>query len=435
MMKVLIIGGGLIGISTAYALNQLGFSVRVVERRPGPGLETSFANGALLHPSLPEPWNSPGCWRTLARSLVRKDSAMKLRLSAVPGLARWGLRFLSYANPGDFHRSTLSNFHLAQYSLTRMHELREVTGIEYGRITCGTLRIFRTQTALESALRTLTPLANRGLEYRVLNREDVLALEPALEPIGKNLAGGIHYYADEGGDAYQYCLSLARYAESHGVNIRYGATFSGFEMSSDRVVAAICNGERITADHYVVAAASYTAPLLRGVGVNVPVAPAKGYSITFDNTVPRTTLATPVIDDELHAAVVPLPNAVRVVGTAEFAGFDLTLSQERIQNLLNLLSAILPDAQFDFASARPWCGLRPMSADGVAIIGPTPLKNVSLNTGHGHLGWTTALGSAYLLADLLAGKSPELDPTHYDLTRFKHRAPPPQVPGQSPAPT
>src|SRR5690606_29785810 len=193
------------------------------------------------------------------------------------------------------------------------------------------------------------------------------------------------------------------------------------EVRSNRVSAVPTEGERFVAERIVVAAGSYSTPLLRTVGVRLPVRPAKGYSITFDPPEREPALRIPVIDDELHAAVVPIDRVLRVAGTAEFAGYDLTMRPERVRNLISLLQNVLPQAQIDPASGRPWCGLRPMSADGVPIIGATPVPNLFMSTGHGHLGWTLAAGSAELLCDLVSGKSPQIDPTPFGLDRFQGR--------------
>jgi D-amino-acid dehydrogenase len=417
-MKVLIIGSGLIGLTTAWFLRRNGHEVAVIDRAEGPGQETSFANGALLTPSMAEPWNAPGCWRVLLGSLGRSDAAMQLRLRALPAMAGWGLRFLSNSRAAIFERNTVSNSRLALYALEVLQSLRQQTAIEYGRTARGSLKIFRDQASLDLASEALARTSAKGADFRTLSNRETAELEPALAPIADQLAGAIHYGADETGDAYRFCVALAEHAKQQGVDFRFGTEVTSLEVRSGRITAVIAGSERFEADRYVVAAGSYSTPLLRRVGVNLPVRPAKGYSVTFDDHQDRPSLGIPVIDDHWHAAVVPLAGAIRVAGTAEFAGFDLTLSQARIQNLLKLLREVLPRARIDLGTARPWCGLRPMSVDGVPIIGPTPISNLFVNTGHGHLGWTMAAGSGQLLADLVSGNVPSIDPAPYALTRF-----------------
>jgi D-amino-acid dehydrogenase len=415
-MKVTVIGAGLIGISTAYFLRLRGHDVTVIEREKGPGLQTSFANGALVTPSMPEPWNAPGCWRVLLGSLGRSDAPLRLRMDAIPGLTGWGIQFLRNSSPGRYQESCLRNLRLALFSLNVLQDLRRQTGIEYDCTARGSLRLFRNEETLHDALRAADPLLAEGLRLRRLSRAETIALEPALAPIGAQLAGAIHYAADETGDAHRFCNVLAEHATQRGVNFSFGTSVSRLELGSGHIAAVQTDKGRLVTEQYVVAAGSYSTPLLRPLGLHVPVRPAKGYSVTFDG--PRSALSIPIVDDGMHAVLVPVGNATRVAGTAEFAGFDLRLRPERIRNLTNLAQKILPHAGLDPATARPWCGLRPLSADGVPIIGPTPISNLWVNTGHGALGWTMAAGSGQLLAELLSRDTPSVDPEPYGLARF-----------------
>jgi D-amino-acid dehydrogenase len=417
-MKIIIIGSGLIGVSTAYFLRRYGHDVAVLDRQTSAGQETSFANGALLTPSMAEPWNSPGSWRVLMASLGRKDAPMQLRMRALPSLARWGVSFLRNSNANRYEVNAHRNLCLALYSLRAMEIVRQQVPIEYGRSARGTLRIFRDPRALDCALAWATRPSAQGLKCRALSSDATVALEPALAPIAGSLAGGIHYPGDESGDAYKFCVALAEHARHQGVQFRYGTAVSSLEVRAGRLIGVMHGRECLTADRYVVAAGSYSTALLRSVGIHLPVQPVKGYSITFDIREQRESLCTPIVDDDLHAAVVPLSGAIRVAGTAEFAGFNRTLNSDRVRNLANLVRRVLPQAPLDPTVARPWCGLRPTSADGVPIIGPTPIENLLINTGHGHLGWTMAAGSGQLLADLMSGEPVSIDPASYALERF-----------------
>ena len=418
-MKIVIIGSGLIGLTCAYVLRRQGHEITVIDRAKGAGLETSFANGSLLTPSMSDPWNAPGCWRILLGSLGNSNSALQLRLRALPSLAGWGVTFLRNSRPAAFERNTRSNLRLCLYSLNVLQSLRQNTGIEYGRSARGSLKIFRDQVSLDRASAAAISLQSDGLSFRRLSRNETIEFEPALAPISSALAGGIYYDIDETGDAYRFCAALAEHTRQHGVEFRFRTEVTALEMRSGAVTAVVCGRERFIADRYIVAAASYSAPLLRRVGVHLPVQPAKGYSVTFDDRQGKPSLSIPVVDDSLHAVIVPLQGAIRVAGTAEFAGFDRTLNQNRIRNLRKLVQDVLPRGTFDPETANPWCGLRAMSADGVPIIGPTPVSNLLVNSGHGHLGWTMAAGSAQLLADLISGDSPPIDPAPYALERFR----------------
>ncbi|MBV8497215.1 MAG: D-amino acid dehydrogenase [Gammaproteobacteria bacterium] len=417
-MKVIVIGSGLIGLTSAYYLRRRGHEVLVLDRQEGPGRETSFANGSLLTPGLPEPWNAPGCWRDLVSSIGRADAPLKLRLAALPTLARWGVAFLRSSRAAEFERNTLKNFLLAAYSLRVMRSLREETGIEFGRIARGTLKIFRDAGALEGALAASGQLRPHGLVFVELSAAQAVELEPALAPLERKLAGAIHYPDDETGDAYRFCLALAERARAEGVEFRFGTRVTALEVRAGAWAAVLTPAERLTADRCLVAAGSYSTPLLERVGVGLPVRPAKGYSVTFDPSPAAPALRMALLDDHFHAAVVPVGSGIRAAGTAEFAGYDLTLRPERLANLIALLRAVLPEAHFDPAKGRGWCGLRPMSSDGVPIIGATPVANLFVNTGHGPLGWTMAAGSGQLLADLMCGSASGIDPAPYSLARF-----------------
>lgn len=417
-MKALIIGSGLIGTTSAYLLARRGWEVTVLDRQEGPGEETSFANGSLLTPSMAEPWNAPGSWRVLLKSLGRSDSPLQLRFKSLPGLAGWGTGFLRNATPERYKRNTVRNLKLALHSLEVLARVREETGIEYGAAFRGSLRVIRHAAALERALAWAEELRAEGLTFRRLTGDEIVRMEPALAPIGRQLAGGIHYPADEIGNAYGFCVGLTEHARRSGVEFRFRTPVTRIEVRQGKVAAVLSGESRFTADCYVVAAGSYSPLLLKQIGLEVPVKPAKGYSLTFASPPLDPPFRLPVADDDFHAVVVPLENVIRVAGTAEFTGYDLTLPEARIQNLVTLVRQVLPEGKFERAQAKPWCGLRPMSVDGVPIIGPTPIGNLWINTGHGPLGWTMATGSAQLLTDLLTGGSPRVDPDAYGLARF-----------------
>ena len=295
---------------------------------------------------------------------------------------------------------------------------RSTVALDYGRATPGTLRLFRKQESLRQATAAAKRLATEGVSFRALSQAEVVELEPALQPIADRLCGALHYSTDETGDAYRFCVALAQEAQRLGVDFRFGTTVTSLELRSGRMEAVVSENERFSGDCYVMAAGSYSPLLPRQAGVQIPVHPAKGYSITIDNGAGHIQLKTPVVDDDWHAAVVPLPSVIRVAGTAEFTGYDRSIAPERVDNLIKLFREVLPSTPLDPTKIKSWCGLRPMSADGVPIIGPTPIPNLLLNTGHGHLGWTMAAGSAHLLMELISGNKPAIDPAPYLLKRF-----------------
>lgn len=420
-MRIAIIGAGLAGLSAAHALLAGGASrITVFERREGPGLETSFANGAMLHPSTVEPWNAPGVLWDLLRDLGNEDATALLRLRALPSLlgwdGGWGLRFLRHSAPRHYLDHTRANLRLARYSASLMAGLR-AQGIEDQGHANGSLMVFRDPGALEAAQAWAWQLADDGRRHERLSAAEVVDREPALAPMAGDLAGALFNVDDQRGDAYRHCQSLAAQLVRRGVEIRYDTPVQRLASRKDRVVGVVDDqGDLENADAVVLAAASHSPALARPCGLDIPIRPAKGYSLTL-RPPPGTALPRiGVMDAQLHVAVVPVgEDRLRIAGTAEFTGHDLTVNPRRIANLERMIARVYPEvlAATPAVDRTPWTGLRPMVHDGLPLIGPTRVPGLYLNTGHGHLGWTQAAGSGRLLADLMAGRPTEIDATRY----------------------
>lgn len=419
MAQTIVIGAGLLGLTSAYYLLERGHAVTVLERRDGPGLETSFANAGMLTPSMADPWNAPGVHRNLLKWLGRDDAPMLLRWRALPSLAAWGLQFLRHSTPARFHANLRANHALARYSLAAIGELRAREHIEYDASTAGTMKVFRDARALEHSAAISAVLAADGLRCRRLDATGVVRAEPQLAAVAADIAGGLLYPDDESGDAHRFCSALAALLQRRGAVLRYGDEVCGLLLRSGRIGGVRLRDGVVSAEHVVVAAGSHSPDLLRDSGVRLPVKPVKGYSLTLA-TQGVELPGMPVVDDALHAAVTPLGNRLRIAGTAEFAGFDRSIAPGRTANLLDLFARIYPRLSAGVASQRfeAWAGLRPVSPDGVPAIGATRLPGLYLNTGHGHLGWTMAAGSGKLLADLLTGNRADVDPAPYNPLRF-----------------
>jgi D-amino-acid dehydrogenase len=420
VVHVVVIGSGLLGLSTAWFLRRQGAEVTVLERNSGPGAETSFANGGLLTPSMPEPWNSPGIARELLRFSGDRDAApVLLRWSALPSLLCWGLRFLRNSSRERYESSIRKNVLLARYSLGALAELRREVPFDYHGASPGTMRIFRNEQALSKAAEHARWLGELGIRSQLLNTREALELEPALTGSGARIRGAIYYPSDETGDAHRFCIGLATALTAGGAALRYGTRVVRWRRAGDRVTSVATNNGEVTGDQFVLAAGSESVHLAEKLGLRIPVRPAKGYSVTC--RAPRGSPRVPVIDDDMHAAVVPLGENLRIAGTAEFAGFDRRVSPGRIENLLRLLHAVYPQlhADIDRGSIFAWAGLRALSADGVPVLGATPLHNLFVNTGHGPLGWTMAAGSGRVVAERVMGRPSEINLADYSLSRFQ----------------
>ncbi len=407
---VVVVGCGLAGLTSAYFLRQHGFSVTVVDRQPAAARETSYANASMMTASLADPWNAPGVMSALLRSVGKEDSAMLLRFKAIPSMVTWGMRFLARATRSEFEASFLSNIHLAHYSQRVLHDLLQSVPLEFEYAPDGIIKVYTDQDSYESALTSAAWLNQAGVRHTPLTGIELLTKEPALAPAIDRLYGGIHFPGDEVGNARLFCEQLQKEAETSGVRFRFEETLLSVEREGPVLRALVTDVGRIEVDAVVLAAGSYSWPLGKLFGIRVPVRPAKGYSITVSVGDVEPSPVYAIVDDALHAAVVPLgTNKLRVAGTAEFAGYDATLTPGRIQNLKDLLVQIFPQFSVPRDGVAAWTGFRPMTPDGRPLIGSTRVDNLYLNTGHGPIGWTQACGSGKALADLIAGETPEFD--------------------------
>lgn len=421
--EVIVIGGGLAGLSSAWALSDAGYSVHVLERREDVALETSFANGGILTPSMPDPWNAPGVHWQLLRWLGREDAPMLLRPGAIPEYLGWGLRFLAASAPRSYHAATQANFRLCAYSLERLRAWRAALDLEYAAGTNGTLEIYRDRQSFDRAVEEVRTLAPLGLVSKALDSADTVRLEPMLDETRASFVGALHFPADESGDAWLFCRALRARLEARGVRIEVGKTANALRIVTGRVVGVETGDDFLPAREVVVAAGPWSTQLLAACGVRIQVRPVKGYSLSIPIDPaqgPRHALA----DDSLHAVMTPLGSTLRLAGTAEFSGWDFKLRPVRVRALWKLLATLSPTLALavDPAGARPWCGLRPMSADGKPYIGASPVAGLYVNTGHGHLGWTQAAGSATLLAQLMTGQPTAIDPRPFALGRSERGA-------------
>ena len=407
---VVVLGGGVVGVASAWFLSRSGCRVTVVERREAAGLETSFANGGLVTPSMSDPWASPEIPGMILKWIGRENSPFLVRVGALPGLASWGLKFLRQCNQADWRRNTRNILRLSTFSHERLHELVRETGVDFESNPRGTLHLFRDPLSMEKTSRTAEMLRAFGVRSRTLDPAGCATLEPALRHQVDRIAGGIHYPDDEAGDAHLFTQRLAAVCASNGVEFRYGETVRRIEADGGKFSAVRTGAGRLAADACLVALGTESAARLRPLGIRLPIYPVKGYSVTFPVGGWNDAPAVPFADDGHKAGIVRIGDRIRVAGTAEFAGRDRTLNPKRIANLRSLFLSLFPDYP-ERSGGDAWTGLRPMTPDGLPYLGPTPVEGLFLNTGHGHLGWTMSCGSASIVADLIHGREAGIDLT------------------------
>jgi D-amino-acid dehydrogenase len=406
--SILVLGGGIIGVTSAYYLARRGFRVTLVEGREGAGLETTFANGGLLTPSMADPWAAPGIPLKALKWAGREDSPFLVRPGALPGLMSWGLRFLANCNAATWRRNTATVFALAGYSHRMLQALTRETGIAYDLSSVGTMRLFRDELSMAAARGGAEAVGELGVAYQVLDAAGCVELEPALAPQADRLFGGVHFPDDEAGDAQAFTRQLAESCAAEGVAFRFGETVRRIETRGGAFQAVETEAGRLEAERCLVALGNASPGLLRGLGIRLPVYPVKGYSVTFPTEGWNGAPVMPMVDDGRKMGIVRLGDRLRVAGTAEFAGRDDRLNPKRIANLTDSLLDLFPDFP-NRGSGEPWTGFRPMTPDGIPYLGPTQVRGLYLNAGHGHLGWTMSCGSAKVVADLIAGAEPEID--------------------------
>ncbi len=410
-MEVLVIGAGLAGVTSAWYLAQAGCSVTVVERQPGPGLVTSFANGGQISISHPEPWANPSAPATILRWLGRKDAPLLFRLRADYKQWRWAAAFLRECLPGRSLRNTAAIANLAIYSRQELQALRAATGIQYESSDAGILHLFQSQREFSTVPARQKELEALGIRARTLTPDEAVALEPALTPLRSRLAGVMHGLDDESGNAHLFCRELAAKAREAGVRFMFDARIYDFDMIRGRirgirVLDADHKAGVLQADAVVVAAGSYSPALIAHFGVHLPIYPVKGYSITVPIVNPERAPRHSLTDESRRIVCSRLGDRLRVAGTAELNGFDLSPNPARSASIVKWLEEHLPGVA-DLEQAEHWCGLRPATPSNVPLIGRTRIDNLYLSTGHGTLGWTLACGSGRALADIMTGRTPE----------------------------
>ena len=412
-MKVLILGAGVIGVSTAWYLTQHGHEVTVIDRREGAGLETSFANGGQISVCHAEPWANPDAPGKILQWLWRDDAPLLFRLRMDPHQWSWGIRFLAECLPGRTRANIGEIVRLSLFSRASLQELRAATGIQYDQLELGILHYYTEREEFDRAAGAASIMRKYGLDRDVKSIDEAVKIEPALASARDRIVGATYTSSDESGDAHLFTARLAKMAGEKGARFLYGRAIRRIVARAGEVEGiAVRHGEGLDevmkADAYVVALGSYSPLLTRPIGIGLPVYPAKGYSASLPirdaSKAPRVSLT----DDAAKIVITRLGNRMRIAGTAELSGYSTELNTVRCEALTRRVGEMFPDAG-DYGKAEFWTGLRPSTPSNVPLIGATRYRNLYLNTGHGTLGWTMAAGSGRALADIISGRKPDVD--------------------------
>jgi D-amino-acid dehydrogenase len=417
-MKVLVLGGGVIGVSCAYFLAKAGHEVELVDRQSGPALETSFANAGEVSPGYSAPWAGPGVPIKAIKWMLMQHSPLVIWPLLDPAMWRWGAMMLANCTERAYALNKSRMVPIAEYSRDVLKALRADTGIGYDDRAQGTLQLFRTHKQLDSIGGDVAVLKQYGVPFEVLDREGFCRVEPALKLTQEKFVGALRLPGDETGDCFKFTNKLAEMAAQLGVTFRWNTRIEGLQVGGGAVTGVHTDAGLLKADKVVLALGSYSPQLLEPVGIRIPVYPVKGYSITVPITDEACAPQSTIMDETHKVAVTRLGDRIRVGGTAELAGYSLNLREPRRGTLNHVVTDLFPKGG-DVSKATFWCGLRPMTPDGTPIIGTTPVQHLLLATGHGTLGWTMACGTGRVIADMVSGKQPEIDVSGLGMSRYR----------------
>ena len=416
-MKITILGAGVIGVTSAYYLAKAGHEVTVLDRQPGPALETSFANAGEISPGYASPWAAPGIPQKALKWLFMKHAPLIIRPMVDAATWRWMTAMLRNCTSARYAINKGRMVRLAEYSRDCLIALREETGIAYDHRTQGTLQLFRTAKQLDGIGKDIEVLKADGVPFEVLDPAGCVAAEPGLQPVRDKIVGGLRLPNDETGDCFKFTNELQKRAEALGVQFRFGVDIRRLRQDGNRIVAVETAEGEIRSDIFVAALGSYTPALLKPLGLRLPVYPVKGYSITVPIVDETRAPVSTIMDETYKIAITRLGDRIRVGGMAEIAGFSNDLPQTRRATLEHSVEDLFGGAG-DQRQATFWSGLRPMTPDGTPVIGTTRFANLFLNSGHGTLGWTMACGSGRVLSDLISGAKPEIETADLAISRY-----------------
>lgn len=416
-MHAMVLGSGVIGVTSAWYLAKAGFEVTVIDRQPGPGLETSFGNAGMISPGYSAPWAAPGVPVKALKWMAAQHAPLAITPTADPHQYRWMMQMLGNCTQARYAVNKERMMRLAEYSRDCLMDLRQEAGVDYEHREKGTLQLFRTQKQLDAAAQDMAVLESCGVPYQLLDRSGCVSYEPGLAPSAGKIIGGLRLPNDETGDCHLFTTGLAAKCAELGVVFRYNLNIQELLTDGDRITGVIADDQVVHADTYVLALGSYSPQLLRPLGIEAPIYPVKGYSLTLPVANDAMAPVSTVMDETYKVAMTRFADRIRVGGMAELSGFNSSLQPKRRATLEMVINDLFPEGG-QLQEASFWTGFRPMTPDGTPIIGASPLRNLFLNTGHGTLGWTMSCGSSQLLADLIGGRTPAIRTEGLGLDRY-----------------
>ena len=421
-MKIVVLGSGVIGVTSAFYLAKQGHEVTVIDRQPEAALETSFANAGEISPGYSAPWAAPGIPMKALKWMFMEHAPLIIQPKPDAQKIRWMMQMLGNCTTKAYHTNKARMVRLAEYSRDCLTDLRAETGITFDERQKGTLQLFRTQAQVDAAAKDIEVLREGGVPFEVLDVAGCLAAEPGLRNAADKIAGGLRLPKDETGDCFKFTQGLAARAAALGVTFRHGVSIDQLNMEAGRIASVTTSEGTFVADAFVVALGSYSPRLVAPFGMKLPVYPVKGYSITVPVVDADRAPVSTVMDETHKIAITRLGDRIRVGGMAEIAGFDLSLSDKRKRTLVHSVEDLFGGAG-DQSRASFWTGLRPMTPDGTPVVGRSTVPNLFLNTGHGTLGWTMAAGSGRVLADIMSGRATDIESRDLGFARYQRQRP------------
>lgn len=415
-MKVIVLGAGVIGVTSAYFLAKQGVDVIVIDRQADAAEETSFGNAGQVSPGYSTPWAAPGIPTKALKWLFEKHAPLAITPDGSLWQAQWLTQMLKNCNPKRYAINKERMMRVAEYSRDCLQELRQQTDIHYEHRTQGTIQLFRTQAQLDAVGRDIEVLKECGVDYELLSADELPNAEPALAHAKHLLTGGLRLPNDETGDCNLFTKNLADIAKGLGVQFLFNQNIKQILHDGNTITGVQTDTDTLTADAYVLALGSYSRQMAKSLGLNLPVYPVKGYSLTADITDPSLAPVSTVIDETYKIAITRFDKRMRIGGMAELSGFNLSLNPTRRKTLQMVAGELFAGA--DLQNAKFWTGLRPMTPDGTPIIGATKYPNLFLNTGHGTLGWTMSCGSGKLISDIITQGKPDISLEGLSLARY-----------------